>query len=508
MVRLDVRAGNNFRNSAGLILGVCIATPFALLCLGAAPTILDYMETNGIIAMCAIFAILLGLAIVFYIRNYKKAKDKIGESTSKVWRTTEGIFDINDPISVVETIVLYQDYTSQTIYKDLRKDDFCNVLLFNVFEKIGWAQYDGGNGDLYLSKGIDNKFYKKFCYEPVAKTLNAIHVGEELLAKEWCLSDFEKEDLNFMETLPSKSGMIGEVEVYHTKTIQDYGLKIKGAIRRGAYAMTDRSFSIKTGLGNPLFKKDKMEYAKSFENYARMMARHKLDEYEVLEICERDVKRKYFVGSGQKLSKWDGDDIPSSRFSFQMPTGSLNGEKKEIKWGGKVFWLMLVTVTITAIALIGAYNMVTGNVVFATLISSLVAGYFLSLVIGYSFLLLDEANEQLTPEGKEIVERIAGLKNFIKNYTQLKNPSTDNLYKIWDEFVLFANLFNLNSSLYEVAKSAGVNFKNQNVLDYFKNNNGAEVLIRTNHCVCQNIVYPNLDYRSGNGYSWYIKNTQ
>lgn len=481
MVRLDVDAGHKFRQSILLTLVCCglflFFQPYLIGFFGSGVE----LDTVGIIAVGVVFAILLILIIAFIILNYKKAKNKIKESTSSVWRTTEGIFNLEEPMSVVEALVLYQDYTSQSIHKDLRKDDFYITLLFNIFEKVGWAKYEDGN--LYLRKDIENKYYKRFCYEPIAKSIESIKLAEELLDQDYCKRDFEKEDLVFFEPVSLKDGMTGQIEVYYLETIADYGRKLKGSIKKNAQGMIN-------GASNwfEIGRRMNTTTAGFFSGYASQIGRPVLDSAEVLADCEWQVKEKYFLGENKREE--------SGGPSIDLPDGL--GNTTSVQWGGKITLVaFLFTIMFIAI-LFGVYALV--DLTYPPLSAAAICipgAWILSSFATYSIALRNEANEKLTPRGQEIVERIAGLKNFIANYTQLKNPVSDNIYKIWDEFVLFAYLFNVNSNLYEVARDNGQQFENQSVVDYFESNKGADALIRTNHSVCQHISYPVLKHKVG-----------
>ena len=238
MARLDVGQEKEF--GSVIVAPACIM-PMLFLCFWAGSmkagmlaekqATLDNVYGKGLlielVALAACLTLLLVWLIVAVVKNKKKRKP------TAAYRTTEKVFNLDDPQSVLETLVLYQEFTSVNLHQDLKNNDRCNKMLFKMFEKAGWVSLAGSN--LYVRYDVNNRYYKRFCLDFLDNTLKAVRIAEKLLAKEDNKFDFEKEDIEFVKDLGYVEKFGGEVKVYQLNKLYDYITKIRAAIKQTAY---------------------------------------------------------------------------------------------------------------------------------------------------------------------------------------------------------------------------------------------------------------------------------
>lgn len=456
MARLDISQEKEFSSVCAapiIILPICI---FAIQCwLGSTGALLFSAEVDnsnfntlqgtlveGLIAQAIVFAIILILLVILLIRA--KRKDKKNKRPISVYRTTEGIFDLDDPESILETIVLYQDYTSENLMQDIRQNHFCNRLLFVIFQKKGWIRYDGQ--DLFIKKGIDNAYFQDNVIRLLDSSMKAIALGEELLSEDYCHSLFVRQS-NLIEETDTEI-------IYHINQISEYAKEIRDCLKESA---------------EDIVKNWDKTNASKFKSGTERMLCHGYTYKDISEMVENKVRLKY-------VDKGKGKTANDRVNPIFVAAGS-----------SILFVILLFAVYFIYAISVGfqvSVDFFLGIMIYAESVN-------LAILATYIRLMREESEEKLTPEGQEIVDKVAGLKMFIKDYTQLKNPSSDKLYKVWDEFVLFAYIFGLNSQLYWIAKENNMQYQNEELLDYFnKNDDLYKILLKINDDVARCLPYP------------------
>ncbi len=462
MVRIDSEQKREFKAAAGfaLLLAIILILP---ACGIFKPNLgfVDYLPEAVFAFEFAVFAAIFVLLIIALIVANRKASKKIHD-VANVHRTTEGIFDLDDPQSVLETLVLYQDYTSERLFRDLRIDNYCERIIFNMLVKRGWLAFE--DGCLFVSQESDNYYIKKLYLEPIQNTLRVAEIAERAfnkVNKGYILDELKKEYV-FQEELPEKQGMHGKVTAYHLEEIKEFFEKLQKLASK-----------VKDDF---ILKEDKS----AFEDAGIEMNGLFVDHEDEIILVERDVRQKYFVDKKGNSA--------THRFS---PILAIS------------FFLLLFAAILVGTHV--AYDSFCGaDTLSMTAISfEFLGAYFLSLMATYVLLVNEEKSEKLNEEGKAIVDKISGLKNFIHNYTQLKDPTNDNLYVIWNEFVFFAHMFGLSSKLYDVAKENNKTFDNEGILDYFKDTDCIERVFALNKQVCvdvagnfSHVIYSKYHYES------------
>lgn len=406
----------------------------------------------GFLLELAIYVVLF----IFGVIELSKAriKNKREKKAVSAYRTTEGIFNLGDPQSIIESIILYQDYTSENLVFDIRKNNYCTKLLYHMLEKSSFIKLE--NNILYIDKGVDNKWLNELILTPLNGNIKAIQIGESCLVKFW---SFSRENVVMFEETQQQL-------IYHFDTILDYSAKVRAGLKE---------LSDYTAREN--WDENK---ARDIRSYIYDMGEFLYELWDTSEEIENQTRMKYFLPGKRGRTALDRTNPATCMFGYSFLYISIP----------------LATNILFSMAWCGAAEWFLSSIV------AFICSYPLAIIKTYTRLMKDEAEEVLTPEGQEIVDKIAGLKMFIKDYTQLKNPSTDNLYKIWDEFVLFAKLFGFNDKLYEIAKENGMEYENDELLDYFsKNNPILDNINKTNENVCLRIPYPVSKGRS----AWYTK---
>lgn len=441
MVRLDTEQKKEFKAAAIIVPIIALIALLPLLNFVDSDRAAEASD-GGFFAELIVFALLFVVLIVALIVSFRKASKKVHDETI-VYRTTEGIFNLDDPQSVVEALVLYQDYTSEHLFADLRADNYCERVLFNMFVKKGYLKLE--SDCLYVSKEANNTYIKNFYLIPLQNTCHVIELFKQALKntnQDYNLTKLDVEKTALVEELPGEEGMCGAVVAYHLNNIKEYLEKLKKLAKECKKGYRSRD------------NKD------VFENSGIQMNRLLVDHEDEIVVVERDVRQKYF-------------------------TNTSGGASPVIV--SILFMLLFVAVMVGSYYLVGSIN----DVVYLNplpFFPAILGAGILSVLATYVWLLNEEKAEMLNERGKAIVDKISGLKNFIQNYTQLKDPSNDTLYVIWDEFVFFAYMFGLSSNLYDAAKDHGKTFDNEGVLDYFKETNCVDRAFDLNRYACVNVA--------------------
>lgn len=443
MVRIDAEQKQEFKAAAFFVpfLALILIVPACCL-LNLDEGFVDYLPEGAFYVQLAVFGALFVLIIIALIVTNRKASNKIHD-VANVYRTTEGIFDFDDPQSVVEALVLYQDYTSERLFRDLRSDNYCERIIFNMLEKKGWIKFE--DECLYVSKDANNAYVQKLYVAPLENSIKATEIAEAVFEKanKGYKLDPLKKDYVLTEELSEKEGMQGEVVAYHLDAMKEFFDKF-GELTR----------EVKVDY---LSSEDK----RAFDDAGVEINHLLIDHEDEIIMVERDVKQKYFVDKKGNAATHKSSPIITM-----------------------IFFLILFGAVLVGTHM-GVDGMNGANTLSLTAVGFELAGaYVLSLIATYVRLVAEEKSETLNEEGQAIVDKISGLKNFIENYTQLKDPSNDNLYVIWNEFVFFARMFDLSRTLYEVAKENNKTFDNEEILDYFKETDCVEKVFELNKQVC------------------------
>lgn len=422
------------------------------------------IDTTGMQVVWIAFAVLLSLLILaIIIVNITGSTRK--KSSGGICRDPSLIFDYNNPESIIETLVLYQDYTGEKIGTTLYKNNTSNMLMFNMFEKLGWIQEK--DGKLYI-KNVDNNYLQRLCVRPLDNAIQAFNQVQEFNKQNWFSEKIEAPDVY-------KSAK-GDILIYDIDKMLEYSSKVDDCLYSSAYAWR---FSII----NPV-KYNKMS-ALNFKSMAEKLTYWAAGgNDDCIEYAESVVKRKYYE---YKKKSWLGKKLNTKNDVFALSA--------------------ILTAVLIAIYYIFAQNPLSGieygfelflgnGLNFICAILGLVLGnlslYFKSLI--------GEERERLNPAGQEIIDRVYGLKRFIEEFTQIDKPISNDIYRVWDEFVFFASMFGLNVKLYNVAKYNDTKFDNEKVLKYFEENRTAVKVIDTNYNVCDEIPYPDKDK-----YGWRVR---
>ena len=443
MVRIDAEQKREFKAASFFVPLIAL---FLVVVTGGILRVdagfVDYLPDGAFYVQFAVFVAIFALLIIALIVTAKKASKKIHD-VANVYRTTEGIFDFDDPQSVVEALVLYQDYTSERLFRDLRNDNYCERIIFNMLSKKGLIKFE--NECLYVSKDAGNAYIKKLYLAPLENTCKALEIAKRVFEKANKGYKFEAlaKDYVLTEELPEKEGMQGKVIAYHLDAMKEFFDKFE-----------DLTTEIKVDY---LSSEDK----RAFDDAGVEMNHLLIDHEDEIILVERDVKQKYFVDKHGEVATHQASPIISMIF-FLLLFGA-------ILVGTHILFDMLngtETLSLTAVGF------------------EFAGAYILSLIATYVRLVAQEKSETLNEEGQAIVDKISGLKNFIENYTQLKNPASDNLYVIWNEFVFFARMFDVSRTVFEAAKDNGKTFDNEEILDYFKDTDCVEKAFALNKQAC------------------------
>ena len=413
----------------------------------------DYnIDPVGFVVVLIVFAVLLGLIIVTIVTaNAKGVKKR--KTDSGICRDPSLVFNYNDPESIIETLILYQDYTGNQLNKSLYKNNLLNTIVFNMFKKLGWTREE--DGKLYI-KNVDNNYLQYLCIRPLDNTIQAFSQAQEFNNQEW----FDKK----IEAPGNYKTVEGDTLIYDIDKMTEYSSKVFKCIEDSA-----RRWCQGKGIKES-FKVYNGSNANRFENMALSLTRWRAgSNNEGIDYAEKTVKEKYFAEK------------------------TVEKARKESKKSESLTGIYVLS-AILAIAFLIVYHVFGQNATFNTkaLINFICVVFGLSLgnLFLYSKSLIREAGEELNPDGQEIIDRIYGLKRFIEEYTQLKNPSSDNVYRVWDEFAFFAGMFGLNDKLLNVAKENGMEYDNEKVLEYFEANETMMKVIATNYNVCGHVPYP------------------
>ena len=400
---------------------------------------------KGMIPELVVFAICLAILIFFLVRSKKRNKAK---QTAEIYRSTEGIIDFDDPQSVLEMIVLYQDYISEDLVFDIRKDSLCANLLYNMLTKQELIRLEGQK--LYV-ENVDDFWLEKLIL-PIDNTIRAIEVGAEIP------STFNF-NLDFRSNLVLREEVDDEI-VYHLDNIKEVAQKTRDGIETAT------------------------KWCSQYYDRLRYTQRMPLDTVSSM-FLGKVKKMMSFLTLPNKILEEVEDAVHTEYVYYEKPHNPYL-----LMTGLSTFFIALLFITfLIATSIIGLSQIILLPPAFA----AFVLGYILSILATYVILLKEETTEELTDEGEELINRILGLKTFIEEYTQLGEPISDKVFGAWDEFVFFAKIFGLNDKLYEIAKENNVEYNNEEMFDYFKKNSIVDDIFDINKKVCSKLRYPALE---------------
>lgn len=385
------------------------------------------------------FGVIFLIYFLIFLVVFKKSKKKIKPTTA--YRSTEKVFDFDNPQSILESVVLYQDYCSKNIIKkDLRQDNNCNYLLFNTFKKAGWLKTT--EEDVILRTDVKNPIYQTICYGALEGTLNSIVEAESILRKNNNVEfSFKKQDELFKEN--------GDYKIYHIHVIKDYAVELKRTLNKSVDEL--RTWKFKDWQEKEsLAKFGEIHAKKMYENYVNF------NNENVIDYVEREVQKKYFKNSKKMIAA---------------------GLKALLICFGNVALLAICCAHLTGIDLSFQQHLL------------LAAEYVtLALFSLYIVFLNEEASEQLNPDGEQIYNKIAGLEYFIRDFTSIEDPLDEQITQmIWGDFIFFTAVFDLNTDVYEFAKKLGIEYKEEEIFDYFQPAD-FEKFSSTNHIICNGIT--------------------
>lgn len=161
-----------------------------------------------------IFAGILVFLLVSITITQKRGEKK-RKQDSGICRDPSLVFDFSDPESVVETMILYQDYTGEKLSKSLYENNRCNMIVYNMFTKLGWIKLE--DDILYVKSGVNNDYLNHFCIRPIENALKAFEEAQKLNDHDWFAQKIPPIPTDFRAE-------VGEWSGYKLKPIKEYSV--------------------------------------------------------------------------------------------------------------------------------------------------------------------------------------------------------------------------------------------------------------------------------------------
>lgn len=374
-----------------------------------------------------LFILGAGLCVFHYGGRYKKKRIANLDSAG-YYRDTKGIFDFDDPMSILEVLVLCNDYSGGADLGVELSNENVRRLIVNTMIKTGAIV----------------KITKDEIVVDDAK-LDECEAGKKLL------------DIYF-RTYPNQINNLYRKAFFHLPTCpkrENEKTLLQQAIKPFAFNISNLTSKRKgTTIFN--FKKTSSVYSALIEIFRTVAAENrrmfknfnlnsffetlmigldfdasivveKLEKYTLK--CQKDVKKKYFAKSG-------GRRLPVASFAV-------------------VIYLALA---------VYFYRDHLPSVSFYIILLLVPVVFFF---FDYLYYLGRESSEVLNEEGQEIFNRVLGLRHFIVDFTNIPNVKDASLIA-WDEIAIFANLFGLNDNVRDIFRKEGIWLKHSEIYDYLR----------------------------------------
>ena len=376
-----------------------------------------------------LFCLLVTLSVCTCLAFAKYKRKKIEDiSKAGYFRDTKGIFDFDDPVSILEVLILCNDYAGGVNLGIDLDNDSVKRLIINTMIKSGaiveispdeivvndkkLAQCGVGKElmEPYLFKfpNLVNDVYRRVFFElPSCPKKDKEKKILEASIKPFA---FEHDNLVVKDDGNSCLNLAKSLNIY----------KVLIEILRSV-AAENRKFMKDFNLND------------FFVNLGRAPDSFRVSRREIIENCtldcQRRVKDKYFISS----------------------------RKRDLVAGGVATAIYFVLAIVTHI---GCTSMFAGYAIM--LIAPLVFAY-----VEFLYSLASEADEQLTSEGEEIFNKVLGLRQFIVDFTNISNVYNASVIA-WDEIAILASLFGLNDCIKEIFEREGIKLEHQEIYDYLR----------------------------------------
>lgn len=376
---------------------------------------------------CLLFIGGAGLCVLYFGGKYKK-KRVANLDSAGYYRDTKGIFDFDDPMSILEVLVLCNDYSGGADFGIELNNENVRRLIVNTMIKTG-AIVKITKDEIIVDE----------------KKLDECDAGKKLL------------DIYF-RTYPNQINNLYRKAFFHLPTCpkrENEKTLLQQAIKPFAFDISNLTYKRN---GNTIFnfKKASSAYSALIEIFRSVAAENRkmfknfnlnsffeslmlgldFDASEVVERlgkytlkCQKDVRKKYFAKGG-------GKRFPVATFAVVTYLGlAIYFYRDHLP--SLSFYIILLLVP----------------VVF--------------LFFDYLYYLGRESYEVLNDEGQEIFNKVLGLRHFIVDFTNIPNVKDVSLIA-WDEIAIFANLFGLNEHVREIFKKEGIWLDHAEIYDYFR----------------------------------------
>ena len=397
----------------------------------------------------AVYSIVFLLMLIRFLMLQLKGIKKVSVKGT-YWRTTEGIFDFNDPQSIADVLVLWRDYSSSNILQNLHTNRTYDNLMFNIFEKVGFVSFDGERLFVYSN----NELVRKLCVETLDKSIaSAIAINKILLRDFSCLKQNCYVIDNISEETFKERGSIDgkEATVFYVKKLEDATLALTSSL----YQKTE-----------------------NFCTTPCLLAYKKNNDAEVFKASVKRIHSVNYVSDNDGIVS--GEEACKKKYYKNEHSGSVSAKS----------FALVTAIFLFSVAI---YNALAGNGNWSQtfFLTSIVASFLLGIFANYLCYLSQEVSEKLNDAGREKIEKIQGLKNFICDFTQLGDKDVNvNYLAIWDEFALFAHFFGLLPNLEPIAQKVGIDFDENDLAPYFKENEIANIVLDCNQKLTCDLPYP------------------
>ena len=369
----------------------------------------------------------LGVCTVLAVGKFRKKKIK-NISGAGYYRDTKGIFDFDDPVSILEVLMLCNDYSGGVGLGINLDSENVKRLIINTMIKSG-AIVKISDDEIvvneeklkdcpvgkelmlpYFSKfpNLVNGVYRKVFFELPSKPKKA----EEAQILQSCIKPFACD----YGDLTKKDGGINRFDFKKSSSLFGALIEILRSV-----AAENRKMGKNFNLNS------------FFSNLRLTLDAYQTSSQKVIESCiiscQKSVKTRFF----------------------------RNTKKPDYVVGSvavAVYFIIAIALHIGSMAALTVY--------FIFLLAPLVFSY-----VEFLHSLAGEANEELTEEGQGVFDKVLGLRQFIVDFTNIQN--IDNVGLIaWDEIAIFASLFGLNDNVKTIFESEGIKLEHQEIYDYLR----------------------------------------